>query len=133
MGKRILLTDFTLSDGTFLPKGTYVCCPTEAVTHDPAYYDEPDKFDGFRHWRLRQKGGYAGEKHQWICSTTSALNFGYGKHSCPGRFFAAVEIKSIFVHLLMNYDIALPKGKEDSVKRIVFGDHVSRSLNQDQT
>lgn len=127
-GKRLLLKDFRLSNGTLLPKGTYVCCPIEAVTHDPANYERPDEFDGYRHYRLRQQGGFAGEKHQWISTNQVSLNFGYGKHSCPGRFFAVVEIKLIFASIVLNYDLALPSG-QGRPANIVQGERVSSTMH----
>lgn len=123
-GKRVLLKDFRLSDGTVIPKGSYVCCPIEAVTHDPENYENPDEFDGYRHYRLRQQGGFAGEKHQWISTNQAALNFGYGKHSCPGRFFATIEMKLIFAFIMLNYDLAMPQGVERP-RNIIKGDRVS--------
>ena len=33
--------------------------------------------------------------------------FGYGKHACPGRFFANQEFKVILVQLIMSYDLRL--------------------------
>ena len=33
------------------------------------------------------------------------LAFGHGKHSCPGRFFAAQEMKLMLAHLVQHYDI----------------------------
>jgi cytochrome P450 len=32
-------------------------------------------------------------------------SFGYGKHACPGRFYAVRKVKLIFSRLLLNYDI----------------------------
>lgn len=127
-GKRVLLKDFRLSDGTVIPKGTFVCCPIEAVTHDPAHYENPDEFDGYRHYRLRQQGGFAGEKHQWISTNQATLSFGYGKHSCPGRFFATIEIKLIFAFIMLNYDLAMPEGQERP-RNIVKGERVGVSLS----
>ncbi|KAI0434628.1 cytochrome P450 [Xylaria sp. FL1042] len=46
-------------------------------------------------------------------------NFGLGKHACPGRFFAAQEIKLILSYLLLNYDIKLRDG-ESRPKPVVF-------------
>lgn len=81
------------------------------MTHDPAHFPDPDAFDGYRHLRLRQSArGFAGEKHQWISTTAAFLNFGYGRHSCPGRFMAAMEIKIIFAYLLTGWDLRLPEG-----------------------
>lgn len=36
-----------------------------------------------------------------------SLNFGYGVHACPGRFFASQEIKLLMLYFLRNYDIKL--------------------------
>ena len=33
------------------------------------------------------------------------LTFGHGKHSCPGRFFAAQEMKLMLAHLVQHYDV----------------------------
>ena len=38
------------------------------------------------------------------------IGFEYGKHSCPGRFFAAHEMKRLLAHLVQHYDVEhLPK------------------------
>ncbi|KAF1982729.1 cytochrome P450 [Aulographum hederae CBS 113979] len=123
-GKRILLKDFTLSDGTFLPKGTLTTVPLDAVIADPKNYEKPEEFDGYRHYRPRQQGGFAGEKHQWISSNKTTLNFGYGRHSCPGRFFATVEIKLIFAFILLHYEVKLLPG-EGRPANVLHGDSQS--------
>jgi len=38
-----------LSDGTFMPKGTWVMSSTNATHHSEAKYENPMKFDGFRY------------------------------------------------------------------------------------
>ncbi len=40
------------------------------------------------------------------------MPFGFGRHACPGRFFAANEIKLVLAQLLLNYDMKLPEGAE---------------------
>jgi hypothetical protein len=40
-----------------------------------------------------------------------ARNCRYGKNACPGRFFAAAEIKVLLVYTLSVYDIQFPKGQ----------------------
>jgi cytochrome P450 len=32
------------------------------------------------------------------------IGFGYGIHACPGRFFAANEVKIALIFMLLNYD-----------------------------
>lgn len=33
------------------------------------------------------------------------LGFGFGKHACPGRFFALNEMKIFVAHMVLNYDV----------------------------
>lgn len=40
-----------------------------------------------------------------VTLTDTFLPFGAGKHACPGRFFAANELKMIVGHLVDNYDV----------------------------
>ncbi|KAI0525582.1 cytochrome P450 [Xylaria bambusicola] len=50
-------------------------------------------------------------KYQFTSIGDTNQNFGLGKHACPGRFFAAQEIKIILSYLLLNYDIKLRDGE----------------------
>lgn len=45
-----------------------------------------------------------------VTATENYLPFGMGKHSCPGRYFAAVESKLFLAYLAANYDLKLTKG-----------------------
>ena len=58
-------------------------------------------------------------RHQFTSIGDTSQNFGLGKHACPGRFFAAQEIKIILSYLLLNYDIKLREG-EARPKPVVF-------------
>jgi len=35
------------------------------------------------------------------------LSFGAGRHACPGRFFAAMELKVLLAYIICNYDFKL--------------------------
>jgi hypothetical protein len=35
-----------------------------------------------------------------------------GRYACPGRFFAAVEMKLVPVHVLLRYNIRMPAGAD---------------------
>ncbi len=39
----------------------------------------------------------------------------------PGRFFAANEIKAIFAHILLNYDVQFENGSMDRPDNIYLG------------
>ncbi|KAI1424417.1 cytochrome P450 [Xylaria sp. FL1777] len=58
-------------------------------------------------------------RYQFTSIGDTNQNFGLGKHACPGRFFAAQEIKLILSHLLLHYDIKLRDG-ETRPKPVVF-------------
>ncbi|KAK7021886.1 hypothetical protein VNI00_017175 [Paramarasmius palmivorus] len=101
---RKTLTDFTLSDGTVIPAGTVVA--TAAL---PRNYADPEKFDPLRFYDIREKEGKS-VKHQMMTPESGYLAFGMGRHACPGRFFAAVELKTLVSYTLMTYDLKFEEG-----------------------
>ncbi|KAG9310149.1 cytochrome P450 [Chiua virens] len=107
---RKALKDFTFSDGTFIPKGTSIVSPSRCLHLDDEYYDDALVFNPFRFSRLRdEQGGDA--KHQYVSTSPIYLSFGHGKHACPGRFFAANELKSMLAHVVVTYDVKLEDNK----------------------
>ncbi|KAJ7506206.1 cytochrome P450 [Mycena galericulata] len=102
---------FTFSDGLKIPHGAFLSVPSNPVHRDPANYDRADVFDGFRFSRVREDNKGQGDADGGIFTrymvTTSVdhLVFGHGRHSCPGRFFAATELKAMLAHILINYDV----------------------------
>jgi len=40
------------------------------------------------------------------------MSFGLGRHACPGRFFAANEIKLIVARILLEFDLKMPEGQD---------------------
>ncbi len=102
----------TLDDGTFLPNGVKVAAAMEAIHRDEAFYSEPNVFDAFRFSSAsegqKQCGDLREQGEKTMSSTTVSntfLTFGYGRHACPGRFFATQEIKLIVAHVLQKYEI----------------------------
>lgn len=60
-------------------------------------------------------------RNQFVTTNESNLMFGYGRHACPGRFFAANEIKLILARLILDYDIKLPNGETERYKNMEIG------------
>ena len=100
------MKDFTFSDGTTIPRGTLVSASSHNVHFDDKVYEDPLRFDGFRFSKMRE----ASEKKVGVGMVSSSpvhLPFGHGRHVCPGRYFAAYELKLLFAHILMTYDVKL--------------------------
>ncbi|OLN83304.1 Dihydromonacolin L monooxygenase LovA 6 [Colletotrichum chlorophyti] len=111
--QRLARADVTLSDGTFIPKGSNVCVSSTSLW-DPEIYPEPERWDGYRFLRMREQDGKT-NMSQLVSTSSEHLGFGHGKHACPGRFFAANEIKIALVHILLQYEWRLPTGVEPKI------------------
>ncbi|OWY45282.1 cytochrome P450 [Alternaria alternata] len=92
------LANITLSDGTIIPKGYKLA--VEHRLQDPTLYPNVDKFELDRFLKL----SHTDNKWTFVTGSPEHLSFGYGKHVCPGRFFASNEIKIIVIHMLLKYD-----------------------------
>ncbi|KAI5118160.1 hypothetical protein M0805_005782 [Coniferiporia weirii] len=104
---RKVLVDYTLPDGTFLPKGTFVAANAGATHFDDEIYENADVFDGFRFADIRDGVTEESTKHQMISTSPDYLAFGHGRHACPGRFFAVNELKAMMAYVLLMYGIKL--------------------------
>ncbi|KAF9761122.1 hypothetical protein IL306_003955 [Fusarium sp. DS 682] len=113
--ERIVTRPYTLSDGFRIPANTQIGVPTQAISMDPELYPNPEVFDPLRFYKLKKsldgKDPGAAGKLAFASSNHESMAFGYGRHACPGRWFAGNEIKMIMVYLLENYDFRLPGGK----------------------
>ncbi|KAL1856866.1 hypothetical protein Daus18300_010629 [Diaporthe australafricana] len=102
---------FQLHDGLHLPRGTRVAVPALAIQTDADNFDDPLTVDAFRFSRLREAAiegrGQQGAEQDWGAATASETNlaFGFGKHACPGRFYAVRKAKLIFSKLILEYDL----------------------------
>jgi Cytochrome P450 len=43
----------------------------------------------------------------WFLCSPDSLEFGYGSHACPGRFFATNVLKVTLAATILNYDLRL--------------------------
>jgi cytochrome P450 len=104
---RIVLKDWQFKDGTKVPKGTHMFTNQIAYHMQDSTFENPDKFDPWRMYRLRMQNKTEELKHQYVMTSDKNLHFGHGKHACPGRFFAANEVKTLLAMLLMRFDMNL--------------------------
>ncbi|KAH6693552.1 ent-kaurene oxidase [Plectosphaerella plurivora] len=127
---RKVLKSFHLSTGELIPKGVIIEVPASSISHDNSVFEDAEKFDAMRFYKLRQskKDQTSGVKaaetvasSQFVSVSESSLTFGYGRHACPGRFFAANEIKMILANLLLHYEIRNPDGVTERHENIRMG------------
>lgn len=117
----------TMNDGIHIPRGAKISVLSHAIHHDLTIYENPNEFDAFRYARLREDSTISDpagspdvsrnddkthlaqvlqQKNLSMVSTgPTHLPFGHGRHACPGRFLASLEVKLFLAQLVMNYDI----------------------------
>jgi cytochrome P450 len=119
-----------LSDGLVLPKGTFISMPTYSIARDPEFYENPLEFDPWRFYKLRMRSDADANRHQLTSTGPTNLAFGYGNAACPGRSFAAVEMKSILAHFIHNYDFCFPEGQTERPENIYVDERITPSPTQ---
>ncbi|KAJ4422541.1 hypothetical protein N0V82_002769 [Gnomoniopsis sp. IMI 355080] len=123
--QRKLLKDIRLSNGQFIPAGATIEVPAVAVNNDPELFPNPEQFDPFRFSRIRDEAKADGSDqiaalNQFVSVNQTSLTFGFGRHACPGRFFAANEIKMILANVLMRYEVRMPGGRTERYPNMEF-------------
>lgn len=122
---RLVLKDFTLSNGLKITPGTYILAPAGLVSLDDDIWESANEFRGFRFAELRARSNDDAHKFQFATITPNALHFGHGRQGCPGRFFASYEIKAILSKLIDKFDIKLMDEKAGRPENIIFGAAIS--------
>ncbi|EFQ30219.1 cytochrome P450 [Colletotrichum graminicola] len=127
---RKVLKDFKLPNGQTIPAGVVMDVSAVGINNDPEIFTDPEVFDPLRFYKLREGKAHAesGTKAaelvtqaQFVSLGTNHLTFGYGRHACPGRFFAVNEIKMIMANILHNYEIRLPDGVTERYPSVLAG------------
>jgi cytochrome P450 len=101
--RAVMVDDLTTPDGIRLPKGGMVSLLVMAQ-NDEDVFPNPWKFSPFRYSDLREKEG---SNASFVSLGDRFLPFGYGRHSCPGRFLLDFELKQVLAYLLGNYEVQL--------------------------
>ncbi|KAF4635041.1 hypothetical protein G7Y89_g3058 [Cudoniella acicularis] len=99
-----------LHDGLVLPVGTRCIWAADPLLRNPKAFVDPLVFDGFRFARLatddeKREGKEDGNSSAASFLSPTNLAFGYGRHACPGRFYALRKVKVLFGKLILGYDI----------------------------
>ncbi|KAK2605969.1 hypothetical protein QQS21_003595 [Conoideocrella luteorostrata] len=129
---RVVHQPIKLSSGITLPTSTHIAMPLVSLMHDPANVPgDPLAFDPFRFGDRSDETSRRVSK-SFTQTDKTDLNFGYGKHACPGKYFANTEIKLILSNLLLEYDFKYPDGKtrpeNTSVDEFLFPDPTTSLL-----
>ncbi|KAI9707108.1 MAG: hypothetical protein M1836_000068 [Candelina mexicana] len=108
----------TMEDGVFLPQGTKVGTALYSIHRDESFYTNANEYDAFRFSRPLEEAKQdlsvieaapaLGEMPQNAPLTLTSdifLEFGHGRHACPGRFFASVQLKLLIASLVLDYDV----------------------------
>ncbi|KAL1743513.1 cytochrome P450 [Schizophyllum fasciatum] len=107
-----------------IPAGVLVYAAAPAMHFDPAAYgDNAHTFDPLRFvpGRIIHHGhtGNVLPRNMLVGTSPNFFGWGGGKHLCPGRFFAAVEMKMMLAYLATSFDVTT-MGQEKATGGKVF-------------
>lgn len=100
--RQLALKDLVLQGGLIFRKGDRIAVDAFNMVN-PELHPNIEKYDIYCFLRMREELGNA-NKAQLVATSPNHLSFGHGMHACPGRFFAANEIKIALSYHLMKYD-----------------------------
>ncbi|KAI3393843.1 hypothetical protein diail_3570 [Diaporthe ilicicola] len=86
-----------------LPNGVHIRKGEKIVVSLTDLFEKPHEFDGHRWIKMRDIPGKEHSAHL-VAVSRDHIGFGLGEHACPGRFFAANELKIVLCHLLLKFD-----------------------------
>ena len=87
--------------GYFIPKGTMILANLYSALIDPAYWNEPSRFNPER--CLDSEGN--------LVENLAQIPFGTGPSTCLGEPFARIELFLVFVNLIQKYKFEREDGK----------------------
>ncbi|KAI2602064.1 cytochrome P450 [Hypoxylon sp. NC1633] len=100
--------EIDVGNGMRIGPGVRMVFPTQNIHLDPDNYKDPRKYDAFRFSRPYENVKGDKRERELITTTTPTfLPFGYGRHACPGRWFAAQLMKQALAYMVLNYELEL--------------------------
>ncbi|KAI2463104.1 cytochrome P450 [Annulohypoxylon bovei var. microspora] len=100
--------EIDIGNGFRVGPGVRMAFPTQNIHLDPDNYENPRQFDALRFSRpFEDAQGNVGERELVVTTTPTFLPFSYGRHACPGRWFAAQVMKQALAYIVLNYNIEL--------------------------
>ncbi|KAI1372115.1 cytochrome P450 [Hypoxylon crocopeplum] len=94
----------TLPDGSHIPCGTKVGVSGYSIHHDEDIYPNANSYDAFRFAR-QEPNSEQTPPRALVNTSEKFMGFSHGSHSCPGRFFAANQLKIALAHIALLYEI----------------------------
>ncbi|KAK1834891.1 cytochrome P450 [Podospora conica] len=113
----------TTPSGVQVPQGATVVVPSYTVMQDGDVYPDPHEFKPFRFAEQRSDESVEYIKRaakSFATTSNDYLAFGHGRGACPGRFFAANELKLMLAHMVLSYDLEI-KGPGGRPRNTWFG------------
>ncbi|KAF8807759.1 cytochrome P450 [Phlegmacium glaucopus] len=114
------LRRFTFSDGTVIPPGALIFAAGQARHMDPSIRPTADLFDGFSFSNL-EKEQQESARFKLVTTMPDYLVWGYGRHACSGRFFAALMLKLVLAHVVLRYDVKFENDEDARPEDMIVG------------
>ncbi|THH28887.1 hypothetical protein EUX98_g5314 [Antrodiella citrinella] len=103
---RKTLKTITFSSGVTIPPGVFLSAASTATHLDEHHHSNPDIFEP---WRFVSEDLHA---RSFASTTPDFIAFGQGRHACPGRHFAAYEMKLMLAYIVLHYDVKMRPGTD---------------------
>ena len=113
--------EILLPDRSHVPTGANIAVPEDLIHHDESIYPDAFGFKPFRHilapedmedeCQPMRTASQSLEEEDKLAKAMSPVmtgpnyvSSGHGRHSCPGRFLAMCDIKSVLACMLQSFD-----------------------------
>ncbi|MCJ1387467.1 hypothetical protein MMC18_000310 [Xylographa bjoerkii] len=123
--KKVVATEgIRLPGGIHLPYGVQVGVSSYTTQRDESVYPDPHTYNAFRFCKSDTAGTEVGSNEHtlgsipetalapardmyapFVKTTETFMAFSHGRNACPGRFFAANQLKLALAYIVLNYDI----------------------------